>query len=334
MPIKLGQPRAPLVFTVLLTSLFVLSMFAVLPLKTSAQRNLTLSVNSIDTSSHSISGYDIVLYQNGQVIASAFTPGTFSVVSGETYSIQADSYGPCTFAFWDIPNGGGANTNYSNPLTFTATGNNGGNSMLLVPNYSCQSSPTSKLTITSQDSNGNPIYGYYTTLSGDGMMAHGFTTATYTLVSGFAYTVQVYSYRSCVFSHWLDGGSTNPSRAIEITSNEQFTVVYNCSSSANTVNIGVISTNIETSGEISGYYIALYDSNGNVIATGFTPTHFTVTKGQTYSIRADSYGSCTFNNWLDPTTSVNHYSNPYTFTATASYDQSATGPFQAEYNCS
>ncbi len=56
---------------------------------------------------------------------------------------------------------------------------------------------------------------------------------------------------------------------------------------------------------------------------GYTPAAFTTTVGQTYGVRVESYGSCTFSNWSYGVTS-----DPRTFTA-------ATAPasLTADYSC-
>jgi len=79
----------------------------------------------------------------------------------------------------------------------------------------------------------------------------------------------------------------------------------------------------QNGGAITGYQTVLYNSAGNQINEGFTPITFTTTSGQTYSVRAESYGSCTFTKWSDGVTS-----DPRTFTATSS----AT-TFTAAYDC-
>ena len=82
---------------------------------------------------------------------------------------------------------------------------------------------------------------------------------------------------------------------------------------------------------ITGYYTALYDSNGNVLHTGYTPSTYTLSNGANYEVEADSYGGCTFSHWeggsisgsvADPTSiSIN---SPTTIKAV--YTGSSCGP--------
>ncbi|MGI0005903.1 MAG: TolB family protein, partial [Nitrososphaera sp.] len=50
---------------------------------------------------------------------------------------------------------------------------------------------------------------------------------------------------------------------------------------------------------ITGYWTVLYDSNGSVLNTGFTPATFTLNSGQQYKIGMGDYGSYSFDHWLD-----------------------------------
>src|SRR5487761_189063 len=132
---------------------------------TTSQSNMTLNVNSASTNSQYISGYQIILYQNGQVTATGFTPVSFSLVIGDTYAIQADNYGSCTFAYWDIPVTGGYVQNYSNPMTFTAT-----SSLTPLPvmfNCGTTSSTTSSISSSTESSTSTSKYSTSSGFSGD-----------------------------------------------------------------------------------------------------------------------------------------------------------------------
>ena len=74
----------------------------------------TVTVNSVAVNGSSISGFYVALTDGGSVVASGFTPTNFSATAGATYSIQADSYGACTFSNWSDGVRG-------NPRSFTAS---------------------------------------------------------------------------------------------------------------------------------------------------------------------------------------------------------------------
>ncbi|MDE1852389.1 MAG: hypothetical protein KGI38_01445 [Thaumarchaeota archaeon] len=57
------------------------------------------------------------------------------------------------------------------------------------------------------------------------------------------------------------------------------------------------------SGELDGMWTVLYDSNGNQIATGYTPIAFSGLKaGATYSVSVSDYGPYVFSHWEDGST--------------------------------
>ena len=88
-------------------------------------------------------------------------------------------------------------------------------------------SPTSALTIRSQNMSGGTLTGFWTTLAQNGQtIGTGFTPMTFTLSSGQQYTTTVSGYGVWRFDHWLDNGSTNPSRVVSIASDTTLTAVY------------------------------------------------------------------------------------------------------------
>jgi hypothetical protein len=95
------------------------------------------------------------------------------------------------------------------------------------------SSGRSFLDVSSQNSVGSPITGYWTVLylaNGRTVLGDGYTPHTCTVNNGQAYTLEANSYGSCHFAYWLDTGSTNSVRTISITSNTQVTAVCRCGS--------------------------------------------------------------------------------------------------------
>ncbi|MGD0511641.1 MAG: hypothetical protein ABSA33_07445, partial [Candidatus Micrarchaeaceae archaeon] len=126
----------------------LLGIFAILPLNAvHAQSTLTLSIHSA-TNEYEIDGYNVMLYQNGQVINSGLTPTTFSVIQGQTYSIQADNNGSYCFDYWNNYNT--IDYSNSNPLTFTAESDPGSTNYIgLVAVYTACGTSTSTTTTTS-----------------------------------------------------------------------------------------------------------------------------------------------------------------------------------------
>src|SRR6202040_2390973 len=107
-----------------------------------------------DISGQNITGYYTVLFdQSGtNILTTGFSPSTFTLSSGETYIVQVDDYGSCTFSHW-------ADTGSTNPQrTITAASTDA----QLTAVYSCA---TSTINITATSGHGSPLVGYYATLS-------------------------------------------------------------------------------------------------------------------------------------------------------------------------
>ena len=195
---------------------------------------------------------------------------------------------------------------------------------------------------------GSAFSGYYTLLydSSGALVATGFSPTTFTVDTGQTYVVAVDDYGACYFLDW-DAGQQSPGSPFDSYGSSNSTTLAIagdvsvaatfvpaesaanstqplCGSTSSTVLIDSVD---QTGQTISGYYASLSDSNGTVVGTGFTTSFFPTTVGQTYSLRADSYGSCTFTKWSDGVTS-----DPRTFvgmisgnTFTAVYDCAAPG---------
>lgn len=88
-------------------------------------------------------------------------------------------------------------------------------------------SVTSQLQVNSQDNSGNPLTGFYTTLSSNGkQVATGFTPAKFTLNYSQTYTVTIANFGKYAFDHWTDTSSTSSTRNISITSNSTIIAAY------------------------------------------------------------------------------------------------------------
>ncbi len=284
------------------------TIYALNPASTTT--TLQLTVNSKNSAGQTITGYHVILSQNGNTVATGFTPVTFALDSGQAYSVEAQSYGSCIFSHW-------SDGVTSDPRTFTAT--SGTTTFTAV--YNCGSS-SSTVTVDSVNQNGATITGYEAILynSTGGVVSRGFTPTTFKVTVGDTYSLRAESYGSCTFAKWSDGVTSDPRTFTAPSSAATFTAVYNCAISSSTVSV----TSADQAGNtITGYNVILYNSAGSVVAKGFTPVTFDDTVGQTYSIRAESYGSCVFSHWSDGVSS-----DPRTFTATSS-----AITFTAVYNC-
>lgn len=164
----------------------------------------------------------------------------------------------------------------------------------------------SQVAVTSQDTSGNTISGYYTVLmdSSGNVLATGYTPATFATTSGSSYQVQVDDYGNCTFINWSDGVTSDPRPFTASSGALSFTAVYYCGgTSAPGTSVLTIDAQLNGGGAIDGLYTILYQG-GNVVATGYSPARFVLTNGQPYEVEVDGYGSNYFQYWSD-TGSVN-----------------------------
>ncbi len=262
----------------------------------SPQNTDQLTVSSQSTSGQTLTGYYTALNQSGSVVESGFTPYTFALNSGQTYTVQVDNYGSCTFAYWEDT--GSTQSSRSVSITtnteYTAVYNCGGGS----------TGGSSSVTVDTVNQDGTAITGYYVALYGaDGdYLTSGYSPATFSTTAGEGYQVAADGYGSCTFSRWSNG-SGDPLSFTATSSAQTFTAIYTCGtstsggapSSGGTSSIDVSTVNSAGS-PISGYYISLWQ-DGAQINSCFSACSFTVNNGQTYQVAASAYGSETFSHW-------------------------------------
>jgi len=194
-------------------------------------------------------------------------------------------------------------------VTFRTTNLTVGYTVTWVNNTAPSSS--SQVIVSSQDSSGNTINGYYTVLYQNGAAIDtGFTPASFKTTSGQTYTVEVQDYGSYFFDHWADNGSTNRDRVFTAsTSQTTFTAVYrNGQTSPPPPGSGTATFNVKTvdsnGNEIYGYYTTLWQGT-QLVKEGFSPVSFNVPAGggQYYAVTVADYGSYHFDHWSDGDTS-------------------------------
>lgn len=169
-------------------------------------------------------------------------------------------------------------------------------SLLVLPVFR-RATPQSTLTIAGQDQNGNPVTGFSITATDPAGNVMTVTAPTsISLNSGWSYTILVQSPASCTFAYWTVVNSVSNPLHASITGPLSMVAVFNCGASPSSL---TVTSEAIGGGAITGYYTVTYSSSGSLMATGFTPTTFGVTSGNTYMVLADSYGSCNFLNWSD-----------------------------------
>ena len=195
----------------------------------SASTTVSLTINSLDTTGKSLTGMYTTLSQNGQTLATGFTPVQFSLTSGQQYLVTVSNYGQIFFDHW-ADNG---STNPSKTISITQN-------TVLTAVFRVQFTPVS-LTVNSQDTTGKALPGMWSVLSQGGTtVATGFTPVTFTLKSAAQYSIGMGDYRTFFFDHWQDTGSLSSTRYLSITTNSQLVAVYrSCTSTSGSSNISL-----------------------------------------------------------------------------------------------
>jgi hypothetical protein len=208
-----------------------------------------LTVDTLGATGNAITGYYTLLYeQNGTLVSTGFSPATFTVNTGQAYTVAVDDYGPCQFWDWgDI---------YS-PLTTGAYGTSNSTTVSIAGDVSITAtlSPTDSTSNSTQPVScgstsstvyiesvnqtgpatfGSGISGYYTVLyNADGsVVGTGFTWNEFQTTVGQTYSVQADSYGNCTFSKWSDGVTSNPRLFVATNGPLFLTAVYDCATPA------------------------------------------------------------------------------------------------------
>jgi len=166
-----------------------------------------------------IMGYYTVLSQNGVVLETDFTPSTFTVNNDEVYNVALHSFEEYEFLMWQDTGSAISNKDFaiSSDADFIADYGN-----ILDP------SPlgTSELTVSTVNSSGDEIFGYWTVLFQNGFVQKtGFSPMTVDLNNDEDYEVFVGDWDGVNFSHHEDGSDLNP-YPISIYSNKEILVSY------------------------------------------------------------------------------------------------------------
>jgi len=153
----------------------------------------------VDQNGNALSGYFATFFLNGDQVGAGFTPSTYQSISGVTYSVQVGNFGDCSFNHWQDT----SSTTDLRWFTAQATG------LTLTAVYSCARSAPAAISVSTVNSSGSTITGYYTTLWQNGVELQScFSDCTFAVISGQNYQVQVAGYGSESLSHRSDGSAT------------------------------------------------------------------------------------------------------------------------------
>lgn len=168
-------------------------------LTASLPASVSLTVRTVDLYGNPITGYFIAVQLNGNTLKSGFSPTSFALSSGQTYTIIANEYGDYAFDHWSD---NGRTLMYRDISMSTDTE--------LTAVYRNINDPVasgnSTISVSTVDSSGNPITGYYVSLWQNGTFVQdGFSPNSFTVKNSQTYQVAAADYGSYVFDHWSDG---------------------------------------------------------------------------------------------------------------------------------
>jgi hypothetical protein len=320
-------------------ALLVLSLAAI-PLAANAQLTVPLTVGTQYADGAALSGMWTTLQQNGAVVATGFSPVTFNLLSGASYTVSVGDYQDTTFHHWD--NGSETRARQiSISSSTTVTAHYVSNAHPLPPTDPSPPSGESVLTVNTQYADGATTGNMWTVLrSGGTIVGTGFSPVSFTLNSGASYTVSVGDYQDTTFHHW-DNGSTTRLRPISITTATTVTAHYVSDAHplpptddpeptpppSGTAQL-TVNTRYANDNPLSGMYTTLRQggATGTIVATGFSPATFTLDAGTQYTVTTSDYQQNTFYQWDNgSTTRARSVTISSDTTVTALY-QSPTNP--------
>jgi hypothetical protein len=218
----------------------------------------TLSVNA-QNGNGALNGMAIELHQGFTLLSTKFSPATFTLNAGQSYTVYADDFGSngvfYTFSGWSTD---GVNIIDSNRGHVVSVTNN--QNLALIAVYTTSYTPIT-LSITSITTTGTAITGLFNTvisgdtpifLAGGGVgnaIGTGFTPDTFNLQPNTEYTAFASDYGRYIFDHWQNSaGQSLPAHfnlrgvAVNSASNVNLVAVYKDIGTANVVDVQ--STNI------------------------------------------------------------------------------------------
>jgi hypothetical protein len=168
--------------------------------------------------------------------------------------------------------------------------------------------PASGVTVNAVNQFGETLPGDYYTVSqavyygpfiysGEDLVATGVTSSTFEAAAGPTYSLQVYGYGSCTFSHWSDGALSDPMSFTVTGAALSFTAVYNCAGAVDITHSSIfVSSEYASGAALTGVY-AVLELGGSMVASGFTPVTFTTTSGLNYSLTISDSANAMFSQW-------------------------------------
>jgi len=159
-----------------------------------------IEVGSMYSNGSSLAGIFTELQQNGNIVSTGFTPASFPVISGQSYTVTVSNYGSSYFNKW---------SNGFSVRTIPVTANSSTTALTAVFTTTQQAPPTTgySITIDSKNINGSAASGFLVNVRVNGnSIASGFTPVTIpNLEPGVQYQIVTYWYGNYYFREFSNG---------------------------------------------------------------------------------------------------------------------------------
>jgi len=271
--------------------LFALSIF-VLDDNAAFATSHNLSVSTQDDGGNALTGYWVVVSQNGVTVNSGFSTAEFTLAPGD-YQVATGEFGGLFFNQW-------SDGTITREITITITTTN---TVSLTAIYSTIPQGTilgPSIEVDSSYSGGAELSGIYVELLQNGaVIDQGFTPVAFAVTEGQSYTVSAEDFTNAFFNHWASSEITRTIAVTATASAVQLEAIYTPTVQPPPPIVGSsIEVDSSFSGGValSGIYVQL-TQNGLVVDEGFTPAIFEVTEGASYTVYAGDYIGAFLNHW-------------------------------------
>lgn len=281
---------------------------------------VTLTIASLYADGTPLSGMWTVVSQNGAVAGSGFSPVTFSLLPGVTYTMTIANYQDITFYRWQDTNSTTASRTLSLSQTTTLKATYFSNLHPLPANPS-----QITLNVNAITQLGTAISGVYTVIKNGTatgpILAAKNTPINYQATIGQTYSVrpsdyEIFASGSYTFVQWSDGNTSWP-RTVTPQADTALTAVYH----NNPLGLrSIAARSAYTNGtDLTGTSFMIFPTPRATISPGYSPISWTLEADTMYTITPQDYGSYVFDHWQDGNVTKARTVSPATGLALISY---------------